>query len=152
MREKEKTSHQKTQPKPVLKNLEEIKVPGDTKVSQEDCSLINIDQRLLTAEARIDRLKKQREKLQFQQALLFFKETQKIFEKAFSPDLALFVLKDAWKKSSETQKEKWQKDRGQKLQNENVSESSETGHPFRDFVASSARETDPSPDSTHCPS
>ena len=145
MREKNNKSHQQTQKKPALENREGAEAP------QEENKLINIDQRLLTAGSKIDRLKKQREKLQFQQALLFFKETQKIFDKAFAPDLALVVLKDAWRKSSEVQKEKWQKDRKQKGQNENVSDPSEAGYPFRDFVTSSSRETDPSSDSTHYP-
>ena len=90
---------------------------------QEENKLIHIDHRLVTAEENIHRLKKQREKLQFQQALLFFKETQKIFDKAFAPDLALFVLKDVWAKASEAQKEKWQHDRGQEGEDKNISES-----------------------------
>ncbi len=146
MREKIKPLHQQTNQKPVPENRE------NSKASHEENKLIHIDHRLVTAEEKIHQLKKQREKLQFQQALLFFKETQKIFDKAFVPDLALFVLKDAWGKASEMQKEKWQKDRGQERRNKNISDPSEAGHPFRDFVASSSRETDPSPESNHHPS
>ena len=43
---------------------------------------------------KINRLKKQREKVQLQQAIFFHKEAQKIFQDGFSPNLALNILSD----------------------------------------------------------
>jgi hypothetical protein len=58
---------------------------------------------------KIQRLKKKKERIQTQQALLFVKEVQRIFKDNFTPDVALTILSDAWGKASETQKGEWRK-------------------------------------------
>lgn len=58
---------------------------------------------------KIQLLKKKKEKIQNQQALLFMKEAQKIFKEEFSPSMALKLLKDHWNGASKTQKAEWKK-------------------------------------------
>lgn len=61
--------------------------------------IINIDN-------KIDQLKKKKQRIQMQQAILFRQEAEKIFENGFSPDIALAVLSD-WKTASEIKKKEW---------------------------------------------
>jgi hypothetical protein len=61
-----------------------------------------IDQKIL-------QLKQKKEKLQTQQALIFFKESQRILGEKFSPELAANILSNAWKSSSDNQKKEWEK-------------------------------------------
>ena len=58
---------------------------------------------------RIIRLKKQKERIQTQKALLLLKGAQLILEDKFSYELALSVLSHSWKPSSDKQKEEWTK-------------------------------------------
>lgn len=67
-----------------------------------------IDQ-LTTIDEKINRLKKKREKVQLQQALLFMREVQKIFQDGFTPDVALSILSETWDAASESQKQNWRK-------------------------------------------
>jgi hypothetical protein len=64
---------------------------------------------VLQLEEKIQLLKKKKEKIQIQQALLFIKEAQKIFNEDFSLDLALIILSETWNKASQAQKEEWRK-------------------------------------------
>ncbi|MBY0293108.1 MAG: hypothetical protein K2W92_07475 [Alphaproteobacteria bacterium] len=61
-----------------------------------------IDQRIL-------QLKKMKEKIQTQQSLIFFKESQRILGDKFSPELAAHILSHTWKSSSDHQKKEWEK-------------------------------------------
>ena len=56
---------------------------------------------------RITRLKKKKERLQTQKALLLYKEAQNILGDKFSYELVLSVLENSWKPSSDKQKEEW---------------------------------------------
>lgn len=56
---------------------------------------------------RIRRLKKKKEKMQTQKALLLLKGAQIILEDKFSYELALSVLSHSWKPSTDKQKEEW---------------------------------------------
>ena len=67
-----------------------------------------IDQ-LTNIDEKIHKLKKRREKVQTQQAILFMREVQKILQDEFSPDLALEILVEAWTAATEAQKQKWRK-------------------------------------------
>ena len=58
---------------------------------------------------RIIRLKKKKERLQIQKALILFKEAQAIIGDKFSYELALSVLSHSWKSSTDKQKEEWMK-------------------------------------------
>jgi hypothetical protein len=64
---------------------------------------------LVCIDKKIQALKKKKEKIQIQQALLFMKETQKIFSENMSQNLALVILTETWAKASNSQKEEWQK-------------------------------------------
>lgn len=55
---------------------------------------------------RIVKLKKKKLRMQTQKAVLLMKAAEKIFEEAFSPDLALAVLSD-WTTASESKKKEW---------------------------------------------
>lgn len=48
--------------------------------------------KLLNLEKKIQRLKERRTKIHTQQALLFFKEVEKIFKEGFCPNLVLDIL------------------------------------------------------------
>lgn len=56
---------------------------------------------------RITRLKKKKERLQTQKALLLYKEAQNVLGDKFSYELVLSVLETSWKSSSDKQKEEW---------------------------------------------
>ena len=58
---------------------------------------------------RITRLKKKKERLQTQKALLLYKEAQNILGDKFSYELVLSVLENSWNLSSDKQKEEWRK-------------------------------------------
>ena len=68
--------------------------------------------KLTHIETKIHQLKQKKERIQTQQALLFMREAQKIFQGEFSLDVALKVLKDHWNGASEAQKEEWKKRAG----------------------------------------
>ena len=56
---------------------------------------------------RITRLKKKKERLQTQKALLLYKEAQNILGDKFSYELVLSILENSWNPSSDKQKEEW---------------------------------------------
>lgn len=56
---------------------------------------------------RITRLKKKKERLQTQKALLLYKEVQNILGNKFSYEIVLSVLENSWNTSSDKQKEEW---------------------------------------------
>ncbi len=58
---------------------------------------------------RITRLKKKKERLQTQKALLLYKEAQNILGDKFSYELVLSVIENSWNPSSDKQKEEWPK-------------------------------------------
>lgn len=58
-------------------------------------------------EEHIKRLKKKKERLQTQKALFLFKEAQAILGDKFSYELAISVIANSWKSSSDKQKEEW---------------------------------------------
>jgi ABC-type transporter MlaC component len=60
-------------------------------------------------EQKIIQLKKKKEKLQTQKAILYQKESQVILGEKFSYPLALSVLSNSWKSASDKQKEEWTK-------------------------------------------
>lgn len=64
---------------------------------------------IIRIEEKIQQLKKKKEKIQIQQALLFMKEAQKIFKEDFSPEMALLVLSETWTSATETQRQEWKK-------------------------------------------
>lgn len=66
-----------------------------------------IDNRITCINARIDRLKKMKVKKQKQEALHLMRETQKILQDDFTPELALGILSSSWKTASEAQKQYW---------------------------------------------
>ena len=61
--------------------------------------------------AKIDHLRKQKAKMQTQQALHFMRETQKILRDNFTPEMALKILSEAWRSASEAQKQNWRRRR-----------------------------------------
>ena len=63
--------------------------------------------KVTTIENKILELKKKKERLQTQQALLLMKEAQKILKEEFSLEVALSILKDSWTAASKTQKAEW---------------------------------------------
>ena len=65
--------------------------------------------KLTHIETKIHQLKKKKERIQTQHALLFMKEAQKILQEEFAPDVALKILKDHWNGASEAEKEEWKK-------------------------------------------
>lgn len=67
-----------------------------------------IDQ-LTTIDEQINRLKKKKERVQTQQAIVFMREAQKIFQTDFNPDIALSILSEAWGAASEKQQAEWKK-------------------------------------------
>lgn len=62
--------------------------------------------KLANIENRIAQLKKRKMNLQTQQAVLFTKEAEKIFENNFSPEIALAVLAE-WTNATEIKKKEW---------------------------------------------
>ncbi|HUX79468.1 MAG TPA: hypothetical protein VMW10_06990 [Alphaproteobacteria bacterium] len=65
--------------------------------------------KLLTLEKKIQRLKEKRNKLYTQQALLFFKEVEKIFKDGFCPNLVLDILAHTRATASAIQQQEWEK-------------------------------------------
>jgi hypothetical protein len=65
--------------------------------------------KLLTLEKKIQRLKEKRDKLYTQQALLFFKEVEKIFKDGFCPNLVLDILAQTHATASAIQQQEWEK-------------------------------------------
>lgn len=63
--------------------------------------------KVTTIENKILELKKKKERLQTQQALLLMKEAQKILKEEFSPNLSITILKDSWTTASKAQKAEW---------------------------------------------
>lgn len=55
---------------------------------------------------KIEKLRKQKTRVQLQEAVLFKREAEKIFDKVFSPDLALAVMTD-WSTATESKKKEW---------------------------------------------
>lgn len=64
--------------------------------------------KLTQIDEKIQQLKKKREKLQIHQSLSFLKEAQRIFKEEFSPEIALVVLDNCWRTSSDKQRKEWQ--------------------------------------------
>ncbi len=58
-------------------------------------------------EEKIIKLKKRKEQLQTKKAILYLKESQNILDEKFSYELALSILSNSWKSSSDKQKEEW---------------------------------------------
>ena len=81
---------------------------GDLKNNLED-EQSDIPPALVSIDKKIQALKKKKEKIQIQQALLFMKEAQKILSENMSQNLALVILTEAWAKASNSQKEEWRK-------------------------------------------
>ncbi len=57
-------------------------------------------------DAKIERLKKKKAKVQNQKAVLFMKEAKQIFQDDFNPGVALAVLSD-WAGATEAKKKEW---------------------------------------------
>ncbi|MBA3814797.1 MAG: hypothetical protein H0X26_10030 [Alphaproteobacteria bacterium] len=55
---------------------------------------------------RIEKLKKEKLKFQTQQAVLFRREAEKLFDDSFSPEIALAVLSD-WRTATDAKKKEW---------------------------------------------
>lgn len=87
---------------PSNNSMEDLKNHLEDELSAITPALVRIDK-------KIQALKKKKEKIQIQQALLFMKETQKIFSENMSQNLALVILTEIWAKASNSQKEEWQK-------------------------------------------
>lgn len=83
-------------------SMEDLKNHLEDEQSDIPPALVRIDK-------KIQALKKKKEKIQIQQALLFMKEAQKIFSENVSQNLALVILTETWAKASNSQKEEWQK-------------------------------------------
>ncbi len=65
--------------------------------------------KLITIEKQIHRLKERRNKLYAQQAVLFYKEVEKIFKNGFCPILALDILTKTCETASALQQQEWKK-------------------------------------------
>lgn len=61
---------------------------------------------IINIENKIEQLKKKKQRIQTQQAILFRQEAEKIFQDGFSSDLALAVLAD-WKTATDAKKKEW---------------------------------------------
>jgi hypothetical protein len=87
---------------PSYNSMEDLKNHLENEQSDIPPALVRIDKKIQT-------LKKKKEKIQIQQALLFMKEAQKIFSENMSQKLALVILTETWAKASNSQKKEWQK-------------------------------------------
>ncbi len=67
---------------------------------------MTLDDKIIRIENQIKRLKKQKEKLQVQIALSFYKDIQKIFGEDFCPTFVVGLLEDIQILSSQIQKHK----------------------------------------------
>ncbi len=65
--------------------------------------------KLITIEKQIHRLKERRNKLCAQQAVLFYKEVEKIFKNGFCPTLVLNILTKTYETASALQQQEWEK-------------------------------------------
>ena len=65
--------------------------------------------KLITIEKQIHRLKERRNKLYAQQAVLFYKEVEKIFKNGFCPALVLDILTKTYETASVLQQQEWEK-------------------------------------------
>jgi len=65
--------------------------------------------KLMTIEKKIQRLREKRDKLNTQQALLFYKEVEKIFKDGFCPALVLDILAHTRAAASALQQQEWEK-------------------------------------------
>lgn len=65
--------------------------------------------KLITIEKQIHRLKERRNKLYAQQAVLFYKEVEKIFKDGFCPALVLDILTKTYETASALQQQEWEK-------------------------------------------
>lgn len=65
--------------------------------------------KLMTIEKQILRLKERRNKLYSQQAVLFYKEVEKIFKNGFCPALVLDILTKTYETASALQLQEWEK-------------------------------------------
>ena len=65
--------------------------------------------KLITIEKQIHRLKERRNKLYAQQAILFYKEVEKIFKNGFCPALVLDILIKTYETASALQQQEWDK-------------------------------------------
>ena len=65
--------------------------------------------KLITTEKQIHRLKERRNKLYAQQAVLFYKEVEKIFKNGFCPALVLDILTKTYETASALQQQEWEK-------------------------------------------
>lgn len=63
---------------------------------------------LITLEKQIQRLKEKRNKLYTQQAVLFYKEVEKIFKNGFCPALVLDILTKTYETASALQQQEWE--------------------------------------------
>lgn len=68
-----------------------------------------IDQ-ITNINAKIESLRKQKAKIQTQQAICFVRETQKILRDDFTPEVALNILTETWRSASESQKQNWRRE------------------------------------------
>ena len=75
---------------------------------QENREGFRMTDKLLTIEKQIQRLKEKRNKLYTQQALLFFKEVEKIFKDGFCPSLILDILTQTYATASAIQQQEWE--------------------------------------------
>src|SRR5437868_801316 len=62
-----------------------------------------------TINAKIDYLRKRKERMKTQQAIHFMRETQKILQDDFTPELVLGILSSSWGTASEAQKQNWKR-------------------------------------------
>ncbi|OJW51800.1 MAG: hypothetical protein BGO67_07095 [Alphaproteobacteria bacterium 41-28] len=65
--------------------------------------------KLLTLEKQIQRLREKRNKLYTQQAVLFYKEVEKIFKDGFCRGLVLDILTQTYETASAIQQQEWEK-------------------------------------------
>ena len=68
-----------------------------------------MDNQITNINAKIDRLRKEKAKMQTQQAICFMREAQKILRDGFTPEVALGILSSMWETASKTQKQHWKR-------------------------------------------
>ena len=68
-----------------------------------------MEEDILKLEAQLNRIKKRKEQLKTKKSILYLKESEAIVGENFSISLALSVLSNSWKTSSDKQKEEWMK-------------------------------------------
>ena len=62
-----------------------------------------------TINAKIDCLRKRKERMKTQQAIYFMREAQRVLQDDFTPELALGLLSSIWGTASEAQKQNWRR-------------------------------------------